>query len=145
MVESFWAIPDATQLRTPLSILREQAAALTDQTKGVLVGSAEPHAYSQEELINRLLPPDGKLTLWLMVSVPALNDYRLRVLDYTQPVTLYPGLLRSIHTDTQQAIENQQSFIDGVKSILSSESVRNILTSLISQAGETHFHAHARI
>ncbi len=41
MAESFWQIPDVSDIRTPLSILREQAAALTEQTKGQLVGVVE--------------------------------------------------------------------------------------------------------
>jgi hypothetical protein len=69
MVESFWAIPDSTTLRTPLSILREQAAALTEQTKGVIVGSVETRA------------SNGSLDVILNLVVPALNDYRYRILS----------------------------------------------------------------
>lgn len=67
MAESFWAIPDVTETLTPLSILREQASALTRQTKGMLVGNVDVENSG-----------GGDLTITLDLSVPALNDYRYK-------------------------------------------------------------------
>ncbi len=82
MVESFWVIPDVANLRTPLSILREQAAALTDHTKGTLVGMVATKNLAD------------KMEIRLEISVPSLNDYRFRILTYIQPIfEIYPGRL----------------------------------------------------
>jgi hypothetical protein len=122
MVESFWAIPDVANMRTPLSILREQASALTAQTKGVLVGVVETHSERD------------KLLITLDISVPALNDYRYRILNYRQPIEIYPGLMYS--GDAPSHIKNEDAFIECVKEILSSDRMKNALTSLLSQAAE---------
>ena len=67
---------------TPLSILREQAAALTQQTHGVLVGEATAN------------PEGERIVVSLDIIAPGLNDYRYRVMRYEQPPEMYPGTLR---------------------------------------------------
>jgi hypothetical protein len=62
MVESFWVIPDIANVRTPLSIQREQAAALTEQTKGTLVGIVETNKN-----------PVDKIDITLEISAPSLK------------------------------------------------------------------------
>jgi hypothetical protein len=121
VVESFWAIPDVANIRTPLSILKEQAAALTEQTKGTLVGMVEVQTKST-----------GNLEIHLEVSVPALNDYRYRLVTYSQPIELYPGLLTVLNGIVGR-VPNEADFILQIKRALSSEKVKNILTSLLSQ------------
>jgi hypothetical protein len=121
MAESFWQIPDVSDIRTPLSILREQAAALTEQTKGQLVGVVETKSEGDD------------LRIALEIAVPALNDYRYRILSYHQPVELYPGWLDAISL-TQ--IPNEQDFINAVRDTLSSPRTRNVLTSLLAQVTE---------
>src|SRR5271157_979833 len=83
MVESLWSIPATENVRPPLTIMKEQATALTTQTKGSLVGSVEAAAYGKGLEIN------------LSVEVPALNNYRYHVMTYEQPITMYPGSLAS--------------------------------------------------
>lgn len=126
MPESFWALPDAADIRTPLSILREQAAALTEATKGVLVGLAEAR-------------PNGigngqKLNVTLDVTVPGLNGYRYRILSYQQPIEMYPGQIVVVDGDWH-GIANEDEFVAEVKSVLSSDRVKTILASLRSYAG----------
>ena len=120
MVESFWALPDAADIRTPLGILREQAATLTQQTQGVLVGVAEARNDGAE------------LVVTLDVNVPGLNDYRYRILTYRQPIELYPGRLVVVDSDWK-AIANEAEFVAAVRSVLSSDRVKNILGSLRAQ------------
>jgi hypothetical protein len=121
VVESFWAIPDVSNIRTPLSILKEQAAALTEQTKGTLVGMVEVQKNSAEDL-----------EIQLEVSVPALNDYRYRLVTYSQPIELYPGWL-TVLSEPSRTVADETTFVSQIKRALSSERVKNILTSLLSQ------------
>ena len=123
MVESFWVVPDPGQIRTPLSILREQAGALTEQTQGVLVGVVETAIIGAD------------LNLIMEISVPALNDYRVRVLSYKQPVAMYPG--RMTIRDQGYSIEDEAAFVDLLRRTLASDWTRNVLSSLLSQASET--------
>lgn len=121
MVESFWAIPELTTMRTPLSILREQAGALTEQTHGALVGIVEADKGKGYVLVIRL-----------EVSVPALNDYRYRILTYEQPIDLYPGILYGPDDSISNPV-NESDFTSAIKEALSSPRVKNVLTSLLSQ------------
>ena len=123
MVESFWAVPDVTDIRTPLSILREQAAAITEQTKGTLVGVVDAQAGS-----------NGDLEIQLELSVPSLNGYRYRILAYEQPIELYPGRMRA--RNESGTINDEKDFISTIKTILSSGRVRNVLIALLAQARE---------
>lgn len=122
MVESFWTIPDVSTIRTPLSILREQASAITEQTKGALVGVAEA----------RNTGP--RLILQLDLTVPALNDYRYSVLRYSQPIEMYPGTLFAGDRGVQ--VGDEQSFIEGVKAVLSSSEMTKVLASLLVQVND---------
>jgi hypothetical protein len=74
--------------------------------------------------------------LQLEVVVPALNDYRVRILRYLQPITLYPGNLTGIGIGAFVEINNEEDFVISVRNALSSQAVKNILSSLISQAGD---------
>jgi hypothetical protein len=125
VVESFWAVPDVTTMRTPLTILREQATALTEQTNGLIVGQVETKQQTDE-----------KLSIQLEATVPALNDYRLRILNYEQPIGLYPGRLTGIGISFFETVNNEDEFVIDVKKALSSQAIKNILTSLMSQVGE---------
>jgi hypothetical protein len=62
--ESFWVIPDVTELRTPIAILNEQATFLAEETSGLLKGEVET-TQSGETLI---------IKFYIVVS--ALNNYR---------------------------------------------------------------------
>ena len=122
MADSFWAIPDVTAIRTPLSILREQAAALTQQTHGVLVGEATAN------------PEGERIVVSLDIIAPGLNDYRYRVMRYEQPPEMYPGTLRM--GGDGDIISDESDFMASIKKILSSEKMKNVLTSLLAQVTE---------
>lgn len=131
MVESFWAVPDLTNVRTPLSILREQAAALTEQTKGVLVGEVD---------VTR--DDNGDLRIRMDVVSPALNNYRYRILSYKQPISMYPGTLfaevmavnKLQPKDAIKIVDNESDFISDIKIVLSSEKTKEVLAALIAQS-----------
>jgi hypothetical protein len=125
MSESLWVIPDALAVKTPLSILREQANLLTQQTKAVLEGEVSTR------------PAGSNIELALRIKVPALENYTVTVLTYSQPVTIYPGLLSSLaRVASLVEVGNQAEFVKYVTTILSSEQVQNVLAALLSQATE---------
>jgi hypothetical protein len=125
MPESFWKLPESEVVRTPFGILREQAEALTKATAGHLEGIVERRGDRSERLI-----------LALSIRVPALDDYLLRLLEYHQPLTMYPGTLigRSIGVD--QDISGEQELVDSLRHALSSRATQQILQVLLAQAAE---------
>jgi hypothetical protein len=140
MVESLWSIPAANNIRAPLIIMKEQATALTEQTKGSLVGLVETGTYGA-----------GDLVINLSIQVPSLNNYKYRLMTYTQPVTMYPGTLAAqvpVASGTSltglinslglgpQAIEvkNEQEFVAALKGLLALDEVKRLVSSLLVQA-----------
>jgi hypothetical protein len=152
MVESLWSIPNTESLRAPLAILREQATALTEQTRGTLIGVAESLGRQAsniaigKEAMNAfttgpgsavLGQQGGELNFGLSIQVPALNDYKYRLLTYRQPVTMYPGTLSFPLKNLDYAIINEEQFLAALKGILSSPEVQNLLASLLAQATDS--------
>ena len=133
MVESLWSIPTANDVRAPLTIMKEQATALTEQTKGSLVGWVETTAYG-----------DGDLAISLSIQAPSLNNYKYRLMTYIQPITMYPGRLASgvpkasganVYVPPQSIkVEDEGEFLAALKRLLSSDEVKHLLSSLLLQA-----------
>lgn len=128
MTESFWAIPDTKNLRTPVTILKEQAEALTGATKGVLVGGVEAFQLNQAQ--------HGYRTgTSLVINVPFLKDYSVNILTYYHNITMFPGIIKAcFEEDAYDDVENERDFIICIKKILSSDRTSMILANLISQA-----------
>jgi len=125
MSESMWSIPDASAVRTPLSIFLEQASLLTRETNGLLRGEVVAQT-----------PEAGIVTLSLRIAVPALENYTIEVLSYSQPIGIYPGVLRSgiSEMSINVRIAGEPEFLRETKKVLSSHDVRNLLKAFLAQA-----------
>lgn len=126
MSESFWVVPAIPTMRTPLSILREQAAGLTRATSGILDG---------EVTTKRGLEGDD-LTIGLSIRVPALNNYVYHLLEYRQPIALYPGTLWKRMGGDFHDVANEAELVNLLRDFLSSDEVRKIVEALWAQARE---------
>lgn len=120
---SLWVIPDVSNVRTPMTMLKEQATALSEETDGLLRGN-----------VSTLGSTDSDLYIILSIIVPALNNYKFDLLTYTQPITMFPGTLDSNAESKRYRINNEQDFDDSLKVILSSTAVSSIVAALIAQA-----------
>jgi len=122
MSQSFWRIPNTDSIRTPLSILKEQASALTEQTGGALRGFVRRDVAGND------------LILTLRIVVSALNNYSIDLIKYWQPVQMYPGNLEFTLKPVNMTVENEEQFRKALMEILSSDEVTRIIASLLSQA-----------
>ena len=122
MAQSLWKIPDTTHLRTPVTVLKEQASALTDATEGILVGEVRTNPGSTQE----------QLQYSLEIVVPSLNQYRYRVITLVQPLGMYP--LNILVGNVSSRVSNEEELIKKLGEILGSERVQRVLASLITQA-----------
>lgn len=140
MTESFWAIPNIEEIRTPVTILKEQADALTQATEGLLKGeviSFTQESVSGSEMLNVLafLQKGFKGGSRLAIVVPFLKNYRVNLLDYYHNITMYPGTLDANFSDNREIkVQNEEQFVAALKNILSSEKTKMIVAGLISQA-----------
>jgi hypothetical protein len=107
-----------------MTMLKEQATALSEETSGLLRGNV-----STASDIG-----DSQLYITLNIIVPALNNYRFEVLTYSQPITMFPGTLHSAAGNSGHRINNEQEFDSHLKSILASPEISAVVAALIAQA-----------
>jgi len=120
MSESYWVIPTETDERAPLTMLREQANALTEATDGQLRGHVTTTSFS------------NYLNISLSVVAPALDGYTVEIITYRQPALIYPGTFESIEGGSV-TIKNEKEFSETLKSVLSSTAMQRMIASLLSQ------------
>ncbi len=125
MPKSLWGnLSKLERVRSPKSLLDEQASVLTDATDGVLVGKVE----------NSNFETTNAFRYDLDVVVPTLNHYTYTLLSIQYPLDLYPVQINSRTPIRQVDCQNEEELERGIASILSSAEVRKILSRLISQA-----------
>jgi hypothetical protein len=123
MSTSLWNIPDVENVRTPLSIMKEQANFLTTNTGSLLYGTVEASGHGDY------------LIIVMKIIVPNLNNYSFTVIQYRQQVmSIYPGNLHSSLQRDNFEIENEEGFVNTLGFILRSNEMSELLTSLMAQA-----------
>jgi hypothetical protein len=126
IAKNLWGdLPDIQDVRPPALILREQATALGELTKGVL--SAYVDVSRQRD----------NISLELRITAPALADYEYVVLHAFHKMNMYPVFVRS-NTETEP-IEcgDEAQFESAIGAILQSSSVRRAVASLLAQSKAT--------
>jgi hypothetical protein len=115
----FWGEIETTAVRTPLSILREQAAALGPRTKNLVEAKVQTTIYS------------GYLIHSFNLVVPSVDSYTYQLFQIEHPVDLYP-----IHVKDSPPIilETEDEFTAWLRERLSAERTRKILSNLLAQA-----------
>jgi hypothetical protein len=113
----FWGEIETTAVRTPLSIMREQAAALGRRTKNLVEAKVETRTSR------------GQFLHSFELVVPSL-DYTYELFEIEHPPELYPVEVtgKNIHIHTEAA------FMDWLRERLSSEQTRKIVSNLLAQA-----------
>jgi len=121
--ENLWGdLPKAGDLRTPITILREQASVLGDATNNVLVGDV---------ITGRRL--EG-FRLSLGIVAPALDNYRIAILAVNHDMTLYPLLVTDLLSGGEIQCADEEAFKAALKDILSGPRVHQVINSLLSQS-----------
>src|SRR6266404_5119876 len=108
MTESLWGdIPKGDNLKTPISILREQAAILGDATDNILVADVVPNTQR------------GTVTLHFYVTAPALDNYRVHLLQVRHDVALYPLVIATEWMEYD--CQTEEIFKEDLRTVLSSQ------------------------
>jgi hypothetical protein len=134
-------LPSAETIRTPYTILKEQASILTEKTKGLLLG--EVKLSPQIEYINRfgeLVDQEKQqsqlFVAFLRIQVPSLNNYTYSVVKIQYPIPqLYPVLVTSLASaeDRECDCANEAEFENFLGKILSSSDVKRVISTLLAQ------------
>ena len=121
---SFWGLDfeEGSLEETPRQVLIQQAELLGEITDEFLHGvdNTRNDPNNSEYLLHDLI-----------VVAPGLDGYRFRILQITQPITIYPLQVRSISSeDVVFECNTIDDFKKVLKDILSSEKSQNVIKSL---------------
>ena len=112
-----WGEIATVQMRTPVSILREQAALLGAKTKNLVEASVK----------TRVAGDSIRHSLDLVV--PALEGYTYNLLMIAHGPSIYP--VTDVYSNT--SFDTEQKFVEWLGTKLSSPDTKRIVTNLLSQ------------
>jgi hypothetical protein len=126
--KNLWAdITSAAPVRTPTTILKEQATALMEMTKGTLIGKVEVNS-----------KPGSDFEIVLSIIAPAINNYRFEVVYVGHGIQLYPANViaawERFSSGKEVKCQNEDELTDALGRILGSKEVTQVIMSLISQS-----------
>ena len=121
--KNLWGeLPNAETIRTPYTILKEQASILSEITNGLLIG---------EVVVN--IQKENFLAMTLRIKAPSLNNYTYSVVDVQQPIQLYPVGIRNLIKNTWTEYSSEEEFENALGQILSSQEVKRVISALLAQ------------
>ena len=121
--KNLWGdLSDIEKIRTPKTILQEQAAILNEATQNVVRAEVTSTGSGAD------------LTHKLDLITAALGNYQYGVAIVKHDVNIYPCRLYSQSTGTWQDCGNEAAFVKRLGEVLASPMIRGILASLISQS-----------
>jgi len=128
-IQNLWGeLPLAEAIRTPASILQEQANQLTELTKGILEGEVTK---GKSQLTTRKNKP---FIVRFNIIAPALDNYRYAVMRVYHDIVLYPLAVVDQVNGLEYECEDEDNFINVVAQILSSTAVHKAIAALLSQS-----------
>ena len=126
VTDSLWGdLPDVEEGPTPRSILRQQANALTSQTRGVLSGEVETTV------------EDGHVVVKLLLVAPYLGNYEVEVVSVWHSATFfYPLTVTNLLQRPRRGIDcnNIEEFKVALAKILQSKVVHRAIAALLAQS-----------
>ena len=121
--KNLWGdLKDLETVRTPKTVLKEQAQILTEATDGILVGDV------RESEIR------GEFLIYLEIKVPALNNYTYTVMSVRHSIDMYPARVNAEKPNVSQVCDNEEDFTGVVETVLSSDEMKTIVSRLLAQA-----------
>ncbi|NCO52086.1 MAG: hypothetical protein GW875_08295 [Deltaproteobacteria bacterium] len=120
--ENLWCdIPDFDSIKTPSSMLYEQAEALKSMTNGRLLANVKK---SQKH---------NMFTYELLIVVPTLANYSQKILRVSHDLTIYPATICHEQSGLDYVAASDDEFLKHLRTILSSAETRLIIAGLNAQ------------
>jgi hypothetical protein len=120
-----WGVIAPAQVRTPLAILREQAALLGEKTQN-LVEATVATSVSGPQFIHRF-----------NLVVPSMDDYTYELFTVMHGVGIYPITVHGANVVADylggDTLATEQEFIEWLRRELSSAGTKRIVSNLLAQ------------
>lgn len=113
----FWGDIEVEQVRTPVAILREQAALLGAKTKNMIEAKVNTHAFK------------GVFSHQFDVVVPALDNYTYQMFTIRHGVRMYPVTVAG----SGRQLTSEPEFLDWLQKELSSPETKQIIGNILAQ------------
>jgi len=124
MPDNLWGDGEfVSDVKAPVAILKEQAAVLTNLTKGVLQGTVKV-LRAQSAISN----------IELRIMAPALDNYHYLVADVYHPTEVYPVQVIDPTNKTEYSADDEEQFKDALRKVFQSDKVRRAIAMLIAQS-----------
>lgn len=139
---------DFTQVKAPVTLLKEQAALLGQRTKNLLEAEVELYDGGFNYLITNLADKvfgKGKSQFFhyaFYFIAPTLNNYHYRLFVMSYDIRLYP-LIIDIDDDIRLEIQNstadvlvansEQEFVELLRKIFNASKTKRIMQSILAQ------------
>jgi hypothetical protein len=119
---NLWPVFQAPEsINSPVFLLKEQAAALEQQTHGLVRAGLRPAS-----------TPDGSFWVGFDLYSPALGEYAYRLFEVTYPLEFFPITLTAGDTvDTAQTLDQFRTHLE---SVLRSPRTKQIVEAIMAQA-----------
>ena len=131
--KNLWGnLAELQTVRTPRTILLEQAQYLSEETQGKLIGSV---VEINHDLSRALVNPLAEKMFYIefRIKVPALNNYTYTLFSVEHGINLYPAnICVEVHPEPI-VCNNEEAFEEKLQHFFQSKYVRDILGKLISQ------------
>ena len=122
-VKNLWGdLPSGEGIRTPLTILREQASMLGEMTNNLLEAQILTNQVSSEDMLHTF-----------QIVAPALDNYTFNLFRVQHGVHLYPLAIIDIQRGVQLHTPDEPSFEEKLEEILTSEQTRRLVAALLAQ------------
>ena len=138
-IQNLWPTDLApTVERTPLTILKEQAAQLGAMTKNLLEGAVKTEMYREDALNQRRFVHNFN------VVAPSLEGYSYKLLEVSHELDPYPVTVRLTPPPTSNALADrvtgipkelasEAEFVEYLRSVFASDKTRRIVGALLAQ------------
>lgn len=127
-------IADDSGLIMPVAILREQAAALTKKTKGLVeadVITLTPKDFPKDK-------QELREAFWhqFRLVAPALDSYTINLFSVLHKINPYPLLVAvgEINSEHDSKLNNQEEFIEKLREVFSSADTKRKIQALVAQS-----------
>jgi hypothetical protein len=108
----------------PVNILREQASALTERTKGLLEGLVQSFKPNR---------PDEDFHHTLSIVAPALDNYQHTLLWVYHGISGYPARVETPDGQLRSGL-GQDAFVETLKAIFAQDQTKRIIQALLAQS-----------
>jgi hypothetical protein len=123
-----WGEIAPAAVRTPLAILREQAALLGPKTKNLVEATVTTRRDRfQGESI-------GEFVHHFNLVVPSLDGYTYELFHVTHGVNLYPVIIPGGGPMLARPLKSEEEFLGWLRQELSSPNTKRIISNLLAQA-----------